>query len=130
MDGCKDTSEQITRNCHLSKLERDGAGVTDDPCTDFDQPGLQAGQRPVCNLLGQISAFQEDTEVVGQCMKLKPHLVLGQSLTGETRPVDRLLAFLDALPGSVCLHTREGAALPCRADCRTVQSSPAPSAGW
>ena len=30
-------------------------------------------------------------------MELQSDLVLGQSLTGETRPVDRLLAFLDML---------------------------------
>jgi hypothetical protein len=29
MDGCKDTNEKITRNCHLGKLERDGTGVAD-----------------------------------------------------------------------------------------------------
>lgn len=97
MDCCKDAVEQITADGHFGQLKRDGAGMTDDPCTDLDQPGLQAGQRPICHLLGQVCALQENTEVVGQCMKLKSHLVLDHALAGQARPIDRLLAFLDAL---------------------------------
>ena len=88
---------QITRHSHLSQLEGNGTGVTDDSRTDFDQPGLQAGQRPVSHLLWQVSALQEDPEIVGQRMKLKPHLVLRHALARQAGPVDRLLTFLDML---------------------------------
>jgi hypothetical protein len=119
MDGREDAAEQRAADGHLSKLESDRPSVANDPCANFDEPGLQAGQRPVGYLLRQISTLQEDAEIVGQRMKLQADLVLRHALAGETRPVDRLFAFLDALPGSVCLHTREGAAQPCHADCRT-----------
>jgi len=70
MYGSQDTREQITTDGHLGQLEGNGAGMSDDPCADFDEPGLQAGQRPIGYLLGQISGFQKDTEIVGQCMEL------------------------------------------------------------
>jgi len=63
MDGREDAAEQRAADGHLSKLERDGAGVADNPCTDFDEPGLQAGQRPVGYLLWQVSTLQEDPEI-------------------------------------------------------------------
>jgi hypothetical protein len=44
VDGRKDASEQITRDSHLSQLEGNGSDVTDDPCANLYQPGLQAGQ--------------------------------------------------------------------------------------
>jgi hypothetical protein len=71
--------------------------MSDDPCTDFDEPGLQAGQRPIGYLLGQISGFQKDTEIVSQRMELQPNFVLRQALAGKACPIDRLLAFLDVL---------------------------------
>lgn len=71
--------------------------MADNPRTDFDQPGLQAGQRPIGHLLGKVCALQEDAEIVCQCMKLKPHLVLSHALAGQPGPVNRLLAFLDVL---------------------------------
>ena len=54
MYGCDDAVEQIAADRDLGKLERNGTGVADDPCTDFDDPGLQAGQRPIGDLLGQV----------------------------------------------------------------------------
>ncbi len=81
------------------KLERDGAGMADDPCANPDQ----LGQRPVGNLPGQISALQEATGIAGRCMKLKPHLVLRHALARQSGPVDRLLALFDVLPGSATL---------------------------
>ena len=76
MNGRQDVTEQVATDRDLGKLERDGAGMTDDPCADFDQPCLEAGQRPVGHLFRQISGLQEDPEIVGECMKLKPNLVL------------------------------------------------------
>ena len=65
--------------------------------TNLDQPGLKAGQRPIGYLFGQISALQEDPQIVSQRMKLKSNLVLRHALAGQPGPVDRLLAFLDVL---------------------------------
>jgi len=59
--------------------------------------GLQAGQRSGGHLLRQISAFQEDTDIVGQCMKLKADLVLRHAFAGQPRPVDCVLALLNLL---------------------------------
>jgi hypothetical protein len=65
--------EKVTAYRNLSELERDGPGVSNDSGTNLYQPGLEDGQRPVSHLLGQVGLLQEDTEIVGQCMKLKPH---------------------------------------------------------
>ena len=80
MDGGKDAVEQISADRNLGKLEGNGAGVADDPRAGFDQSCLEAGQRPVGYLPGQISALQEDTGIVGQCVKLKADLVLRHAL--------------------------------------------------
>jgi hypothetical protein len=110
--------EKVTADGNLSELERDGPGVSNTSGTNLDETGLQAGQRPVSHLLRQISALHEDTEIVGQCVQLKADLVLRLALAGQPRPVDCVLALLDALPGSVCLHAREGVVLRCPADCK------------
>ena len=39
----------------------------------------------------------EVREVIGECVKLKPNLVVAELLAGKPRPVDRVLAFLDVL---------------------------------
>lgn len=36
--------EQISADRNFSKLEADGAGMSDDPRASFNQPRLQAGQ--------------------------------------------------------------------------------------
>lgn len=41
--------------------------------------------------------MKKDTEVVGQCMKLKSDLVVTEPLAGQTGPGDSVLAFLDVL---------------------------------
>lgn len=69
MNGCQDATEQSATDRNLDKLERDGAGVTDDPRADLDQPRLQAGQGPVGHLFGQIGGLQEDAEIVSQSME-------------------------------------------------------------
>ena len=76
MDGHEDAPEQSATDSHLRQLKRDGTGMADEPRTVFDQPCLEAGQRPVCYLFRQISALQEDPEIVCQRRKLKPNLVL------------------------------------------------------
>ena len=41
------------------------------PCVNLYESGLQAGQRPLCHLLWQINALQEDAEILGQCLDLQ-----------------------------------------------------------
>jgi len=49
LDGSEDTTEQSATDSHLRELERDGAGMADNPRTDFDQPGL--GAEVTCRVL-------------------------------------------------------------------------------
>ena len=42
MYGCENAGEQSAADGHLGQLECSGTGVADDPCTDLDDPGLQA----------------------------------------------------------------------------------------
>jgi len=70
-------AQKVTADGNLSALEGNGAGVSDNSgtnlllgdgcitCQAVDQPGLQAGQRPVSHLVRQINALQEDTEIKG-----------------------------------------------------------------
>jgi hypothetical protein len=57
--------------------------MSNDPRTNLDESGLQTGQRPVGHLLGQLDALQEDTQIVSQCVKLKPHFVVTKALAGQ-----------------------------------------------
>jgi len=97
LDSRKDVVEQIATDCNVCELEGDCTGVTHNPCANFDQPSLQAGQRPIGYLLGKVCALQEHTEIVGQCVKLKSDFVLRHAIARQSCPVDRLLAFLDVL---------------------------------
>ncbi len=47
LDGRKDAGEQSAADSRLGRLERDGSGVADDPRSDPDEAGPQAGRRPV-----------------------------------------------------------------------------------
>jgi hypothetical protein len=68
--------------------------------------------------LRQRQGAQKVAQIVGEGMQLLANGVVGELPAGQARPSDGVLAFLDVLPGSACLHAREGAALPCRVDCR------------
>jgi len=65
MDRVENAMKEAAADRDRGKLERDGAGVTDYPYTNFDQLGLQAGQRPIGHLLGEVCALQEYTKIVG-----------------------------------------------------------------
>ncbi len=52
VDCCKYAVEEATADRDLGQLECDGSCVADYPCTDFEQPGLKAGQRPVGHPFG------------------------------------------------------------------------------
>ena len=58
-----------------------------------------------CHLLGKVCALQEDTGIAGPCMKLRPHLVSRPPLARHVCPVERLLAFFDALLAGATLST-------------------------
>ena len=59
------TVKQSSIDCNFCELEGDCTGLSHNPCANFDQPGLQAGQQPIGYLLGKVCALQEDTEIVG-----------------------------------------------------------------
>lgn len=44
MDGREDVMKRSASDGNLRQLKRDGSGMADDLRTDFDEPGLQAGQ--------------------------------------------------------------------------------------
>ncbi len=71
--------------------------MPDDLGTDLHQFLPQRGQRPVFHRLGQGKRSQEVAQVVGQRMKLEPDLVVAEAMTGQSGPVDRVLALLDVL---------------------------------
>lgn len=97
MYGSGNAGDQITTDSNLGDLECDGAGVANNTCINFDEAGLPAGQRPVGYLLGQISALQEDTQIVVQSMKLQAIFVLRHAFARQPSRVDRLLTFFDVL---------------------------------
>ena len=67
---------------------------------------LASDQLAICSR--KVSALQADTEIVGQCVKLKADLVLRHALAGQSRPVDSLLAFLDVLLGGAASIVEAG----------------------
>ena len=67
-DGSKDLAEDITGHSDLGQLEGDLARVAHDPCSNFDEAALDAGQRPVSDLLGEVCAPKKTAEIVGQCV--------------------------------------------------------------
>ena len=103
MDGREDGLKRTTGDGDFCKLEGDGPGMADNTGSDLDKAGLQAGERPVCDSFGQISTVRKNPEIAGQCMKLKPHLVVAKPLAGQPRPVAGLLTFLDVLLGGATL---------------------------
>lgn len=96
-DGGEDLPKDVARQGHLSQLEDDLAGMAHNPRPDLDQAALDAGERPIGDVFGQISMAKEAAEIVCQRMKLKPDLVVAEPLAGEQRPVDRVFTFLDVL---------------------------------
>lgn len=59
MYGSDDARELITADGDLGQLEGNGGGMANKACTNLDQRGLQAGQRPVGLLYGQIAPFRK-----------------------------------------------------------------------
>src|ERR1035437_5533031 len=72
-----------------------GHGARRSPRSDQFLP--QRRQRPVTHRSGQHGLPQEVAQVVRQHEQLQPHLVVHKVVTGQSRPFDRVLAFLDPL---------------------------------
>ena len=69
----------------------------------LDEALLHAGQRPVVDTLGEHEPPPEVAEVVGQHAQLESDFVAPEPMTRQSRPVRRLLAFLDPLLGGASL---------------------------
>jgi hypothetical protein len=69
----------------------------------LDEALLHAGQRPVVDTLGEHEPSPEVAEVVGQHAQLESDFVAPKPVTRQSRPVRRLLAFLDLLLGGAAL---------------------------
>ena len=93
-DQRQDVGEHLSRHCHLGHMEGDVAAVANDLRADLDQLFAQAGQRPRLRGLRHRQGAQEVAEIVGQGMKLKAHRVGGEGAARQSRPLDRILAFL------------------------------------
>lgn len=63
---------------NLGQLEGYRTRVTHDTGPALDQLQLQAIQRPVGHGLGQLDAAQEGGQVLGQRVKLQPHLLVAE----------------------------------------------------
>lgn len=96
-DGSDDLPKYLATHSHLGELEGDLACMAHDPCTNFDKAALDAGERPIRDFLWQVHTLKKDAEVVGQCVKLKPDLIVTELLAGQTGPSDGILAFFDVL---------------------------------
>jgi hypothetical protein len=48
MECCQYAVEQITVDRDLGELERDGAGMADNACADFDQSAISSGRSVPC----------------------------------------------------------------------------------
>lgn len=72
-------------------------------CTCLDQAFAQAGKRPCLDHLRRRQRAQEVGEIVGQRMKLKPHLVGVELHARQARPFDRVFALFDMLLGCATL---------------------------
>ena len=96
-DGGDDLPKQRSIDCDLCQLACNLAGMAHNPRPDLDQAALDAGQRPIGDLFREVYTLQEDAEVIGQCVKLKPDLIVTEPLAGQAGPGDGVLAFLDVL---------------------------------
>ena len=66
----------------LCQLEGYLAGMAHNPCPDLDQAALDAGERPVRDVFGQVGTLEEAPHVVSQRMKLKSDLIIAEPFAG------------------------------------------------
>ena len=67
---------------NLCQLEGDLARMAHHTCPDLDKAALDAGERPVGYVFGQVGMLEEAAKIIGQGMKLKPHLIISEPLAG------------------------------------------------
>ncbi len=99
----EDLAKEFAGDGDLGQLEGDGAGMVHNAGPDLDQSGLQAGQGPPLDLFRKINRLKEHPEVIGQGMKLQPHLIVAKVLARQPRPIDRMLAFFYMLRSRAAL---------------------------
>ncbi len=75
-DQPQEIGKQHPRHGYLSHLEDNIAAMADDLGSNLDQFLPQRGQRPVLNFLRQGQRAHEVAQIVRQCVKLKPNLVV------------------------------------------------------
>jgi hypothetical protein len=71
--------------------------VAHDLAADLDQPVPERRHRPVPHGIGQGQGSQEVPEIVGECVQLQADGIVGELATGQSRPPDGVLAFLNML---------------------------------
>jgi len=67
---------QISTDRNFSQLKGNGTGMSDDPCTDFDELGCRLISDQL-SISYKSNILQEDTEFVGPFVKQKTNLYCG-----------------------------------------------------
>ena len=100
------SNDQVVETCEdcpwqqgLGHLERGVAAMAHQPGAGLDQPFVEAGERPVLDLLGRRQRPQEVRQIVGKSVKAETSGVCREAHAGEPRPFERILALLDVLLG-------------------------------
>ncbi len=73
--------------------------MTYDLRADLDQLVPQRGERPMLDARRQCESPQEVAQVVRQHEQLQSHLIVVEAVAAQSRPAQRVLAFLDPLLG-------------------------------
>src|ERR1035437_1699859 len=89
------TAKQPFRQMALRQQQPIIAAFFPQPPAGLPQPLLQAGQRPVLDLLGQRQPPPQIPQVVGQQAQREPHLVGAETMAREASHLYRLLALFD-----------------------------------
>ena len=74
----QDFLEQALWHGNLRQLECDIAAMANDLGSNLDQLLSQCRQRPMLDLFGQSQSPHKVGEIIGQGVKLKPHLVVAE----------------------------------------------------
>jgi hypothetical protein len=77
-DQARDCLEQLPRHRNLGELKCDITAVADHLGSNLDQFLPQCGHRPVLHFFRESQRSHEVAEIVGECMKLQPDLVVAE----------------------------------------------------
>jgi hypothetical protein len=98
---CEISSNSRRRTTTSASWKHGIPAIAYDPGIDLHEFFAERRQGPVLDLVRQYQRSHEVGEVVSQRMELQPHRVVLECSAGKARPVDRVLAFLDPLLGSL-----------------------------